>query len=99
MARRMQRAVVVLPQPLSPTRPSVSPSCTVKLDVVDRAHMADDAAEHALGDREELPQSAHVEQRRGHAGSAASLCRKQLTARRGPNVCSAGTRRRAALGA
>ena len=26
MARRMQRAVVVLPQPLSPTRPSVSPS-------------------------------------------------------------------------
>ncbi len=31
IARRMQRAVVVLPQPLSPTRPSASPSCTVKL--------------------------------------------------------------------
>ena len=31
MARRMQREAVVLPQPLSPTRPSVSPSCTVKL--------------------------------------------------------------------
>jgi len=26
MARRIQRAVVVFPQPLSPTRPSVSPS-------------------------------------------------------------------------
>src|SRR5262247_1206935 len=31
MARRIQRAVVVLPQPLSPTSPKVSPSCNVKL--------------------------------------------------------------------
>ena len=72
MARRMQRAVVVLPQPLSPTRPSVSPSLHSEAHVVHSAHMAGDAAEHALRDREELAQPANVEQRRGgHAGSVA----------------------------
>ena len=64
--------------------------------VVDRAHVAGDAPEHALGDREELPQAAHVEQRRVHAGSAALLCRKQLTARRGRITCRAGTAVRSA---
>ena len=92
MARRMQRDAVVLPQPLSPTSPSVSPSLTVKLDIVDGAHMADDALQEALGDGEEFLQAAHVEQRLGpvggcvaHAGSASSLMQeaaRELAGRR-----------------
>ena len=44
--------MVVLPEPLSPTSPTVSPSRTVDANAVDRAHMADDAAQHAAADRE-----------------------------------------------
>jgi ABC transporter substrate binding protein len=50
MARRMQRAAVVLPQPLSPTSPSVSPSMwkSTPSDVRDRP------LPEALADGEEL---------------------------------------------
>ena len=49
----MARPVVLLPQPDSPTRPSVSPRLTVKRDVVDGPHPADLALQDdALGDRE-----------------------------------------------
>ena len=34
--RRIERAVTLLPQPLSPTMPSVRPACRSKLDAVDR---------------------------------------------------------------
>jgi len=44
-ARRMQRAVVVLPHPLSPTSASVSPFWIVKLDTVHRAHLPDHASQ------------------------------------------------------
>ena len=39
--RRMVRALVVLPQPDSPTRPSVSPRCSSNDDVVHRLDRAD----------------------------------------------------------
>ena len=38
ISRRMQRPVVDLPQPDSPTRPSVSPAVEVEADAVDRMH-------------------------------------------------------------
>ena len=58
-SRRMQRPVVVLPQPLSPTRPSVSPRRDGEVDAVDRLHLADLArADDALGDREMHAQAA-----------------------------------------
>ena len=63
MARRMQRAVVVLPQPDSPTRPSVSPCSMAKLTSSHRPHRGDDAAAEAATDLEELLQPAHLEDR------------------------------------
>ena len=64
-SRRMQRPVVVLPQPLSPTSPSVSPRRDREVDAVDRLHVADLARQHdAFGDREMHGEAAHLEQRR-----------------------------------
>ena len=57
-ARR--RPSVVLPQPDSPTMPSVSPAARSKLDAVDGAHHAARAAEQARRDREVLAQIAHA---------------------------------------
>ena len=42
--RRMQRPVVLLPQPLSPTSASVSPACSVEADAADRVQHAGLAA-------------------------------------------------------
>ena len=47
-SRLTSRPVVVLPQPDSPTRPSVSPGCTVEVDPVHRLDRADLAAQQAL---------------------------------------------------
>ena len=45
-SRTRQRARVVLPQPDSPTSPSVSPLGDRERDVVDRLHLACDAVDH-----------------------------------------------------
>src|SRR5262249_40912742 len=58
-------------------------------------HVADDALPESLGDREELLQAAHVEQRRGglvaHSASAWSWCRKQLASCLPATGCRLGT--------
>ena len=46
MSCRIARPVVLLPQPLSPTRPRVSPRLMSKVDPVDRVHGPDLALEH-----------------------------------------------------
>ncbi len=43
----MAKPIVDLPEPLSPTSPTVSPSCTVIDDVIDRLHVRDRAPQHA----------------------------------------------------
>ena len=52
----MQRPTVVLPEPLSPTRPSVSPWPIAKRHAVHRLHHGARA-----GDRKELGEVAHLE--------------------------------------
>ena len=47
-SRVISRPVVDLPQPDSPTRPSVSPCAHVEVDAVDGLHGADLALEQAL---------------------------------------------------
>ena len=51
-SRRMPLPTVVLPQPDSPTSPSVLPARDRERHAVDRLHVRDDALEHALVDRE-----------------------------------------------
>ena len=68
MARRMQRAVVVLPQPLSPTSAERLALVDVKVDAVHGAHVADRPLQKALPDRKELLQAGDPEQRRSAAG-------------------------------
>ena len=59
--RTIARPVVLLPQPDSPTRPSVSPRRISKSIAVDRPDVADVALEdEALGDREPDPQVADL---------------------------------------
>ena len=41
-----------LPEPLSPTSPTVSPARTDKRHAIDRPHRADHPAQHAAADRE-----------------------------------------------
>ena len=48
------RPVVVLPQPLSPTSPNVSPSFNLQADIVDGFDVADGAFEEAASDWEML---------------------------------------------
>ena len=76
MARRMQREVVVLPQPLSPTRPSVSPSLTKKLTSSTARTLPIVLREEPLLDREVLAEVPHFQERRGagarHADTSAS---------------------------
>ncbi len=52
MSRRSASPSVVLPEPDSPTTPSVCPSRTATIDAVDRLDVADGAAEEAAADRE-----------------------------------------------
>ena len=62
-SRRISRPTVVLPQPDSPTSPSVSPGIDVEADILDRAHRAARAAQPAAH-LEMLGQIAHRQQRR-----------------------------------
>ena len=66
-SRITQRAMVDLPQPDSPTTPSVSPLCQREGDAVDRVDAADLLLEHdAAGDREVLDQILDHQQLVGH---------------------------------
>ena len=70
-----------------------------EVDAVDGAHVAYGPLQEALVDGEELLQAAHVEQRAGcrwggrvaHAGSTASLYKKQLASWRSFTGCRLGT--------
>ena len=76
-SRRMQRPVVVLPQPLSPTRPSVSPRLIVKSTPSTAFTSPILRLQHdALGDREVHGEAAHLEQRcrSARAVHAATSC-------------------------
>ena len=68
MARSMRRPVVVLPHPLSPTSPSVSPGSTVKLTPstarTTRAFAAERAGEEAAAQREVLREVVDSEEGR-----------------------------------
>ena len=75
---------VDLPQPLSPTRPRVSPCADVEGDAVDRVHLPDGALQQPLLDREMLDQPPDREERdrrrrRGcvHAAAATRSAWKQ----------------------
>ena len=67
MSLMTDSAVTVLPQPDSPTTPSVSPRVDREVDAVDRAH-------HAVVGREMRLEPADLEQRLGHALSAPPWC-------------------------
>ena len=88
MARRMQRAVVVLPQPLSPTRPSVSPFVDVEVDAVDGADVAHRPLQEALPDRKELLQPVTSQQR---TPSATRMADARLVEEAAHRVCSSPT--------
>ena len=79
--RSTQRPTVVLPDPLSPTRPSTSPRPMAKDDAVDRAHRQAAAGKQAAADAVVLAQAAQFEQRGGHAAAMARQ-RAQRTVRR-----------------
>ena len=65
------RPVVDLPQPDSPTRPSVSAARDREVDAVDRAHRGDLARDQdAAGDREMLGEALGLDQRRAGRGRA-----------------------------
>ena len=66
-------ASVLLPQPDSPTRPSVSPLRSVNDDAVDRLDLPDLVLEHdALGEREVLDQVAYLEDLLSHTATETS---------------------------
>ena len=67
MSRRSSRPTVVLPQPDSPTRPSVSPRAIVRSTPIDRLHLGDGALEQSRPDREDLAQSLDPHERLGVA--------------------------------
>ena len=90
---RMQRAVVVLPQPLSPTRPERLALVDVEADAVDRAHVADRPLQKALANREELLQSASTPRATASRHGAHSV--RQPLIRRGSSSRYAGRRPRA----
>ena len=72
----ISRAVVDLPQPDSPTMPSVSPRAHAERDVLDGVHLARVAGEHARGDREALGQALDLDQRRRRARAHAPIPRR-----------------------
>ena len=65
------RAVVDLPQPDSPTTPSVSPFTTSKSTPSTARTTASATAEHGLADGEVLHEPAHREQRLGGTAAVA----------------------------
>ena len=60
MRRRTTRARVDLPEPLSPTRPSVVPGWMLQADLVHRPDRPVDPAEHAAAEREILDEVGHL---------------------------------------
>ena len=95
IARRMQRAVVVLPQPDSPTRPSVSPSRIVKLTSSTAATAPTTLRFHPrrIGNDFRRWRTSRSQRGRAHGSTASSrLYRKQLASCVGPTGRSAGTR-------
>ncbi len=62
--RMMARPMVVLPLPLSPTRPTVWPFLDFEADVVDGLHLADLVAEDAAQDGEVDLEVIDAEERR-----------------------------------
>ena len=77
MARSTRRPVVVLPQPLSPTRPSVSPGAMVKLTPstarTTRAPARKQRASRPPREGEVLDEVLDAQQRRAQAGGALRL--------------------------
>ena len=69
-------AVVVLPQPVSPTMPRVSPSSTWKLTPSTGLHLAADAPYQAPAEREELAEVFDLQQR---LVSGLALCGQVLS--------------------
>ena len=81
----IRRAVVLLPQPVSPTIPSVSPRLHLEADAVDGLHGADLCLMRIpLRDREVLDEVADLDQRVA-AGSPGDL---RAAARAAPPPCS-----------
>ena len=92
--RISSRAVVDLPQPDSPTRPSVSPSSDVEGDAVDGLHGADLRCRMIpCGDREVLDEVADLDERLGVAGERRAAL--ALVAGRSCAALRPSTRRRA----
>ena len=73
----MQRPVVLLPQPDSPTSAERLAGSEVEADAVDRVHAFDFAAEPAAVDREVLDQVLHLEQRRAHGDTSFGAGRRR----------------------
>ena len=64
------RAIVDLPEPLSPARPNDFALGQREADVVDRLHFALDPAEQPAAQRERLAEADDLEQRLAHAASS-----------------------------
>ena len=64
--RSTQRPVVDLPQPDSPTSPSVSPGCDVERNAVDRVHAPDLARQKPAVNRKLLLETSDAQQRLAH---------------------------------
>ena len=100
MRRRSRRPTVVLPQPDSPTRPSVSPRRISKLTPSTAWTMADRPLQDAAADREVLDEVAHLDQRRPAAGRRGPSARVRLPARHGdPSTAPAAAPAPAGVGA
>ena len=81
ISRRMQRPVVDLPEPDSPTSPSVSPLAMSKLTLSTACTRLGFAGEEAAADREVLGQVLDAQERLGHR---AAISRRARPARRRP---------------
>ena len=89
--RTMRRAKVDLPQPDSPTRPTVSPAATSR-STPSTARTTFAGAEEAVArQREMLDQAAHRQQRLGGFGGSRSAARRRARARRSARVAGGGS--------
>ena len=86
------RESVVLPQPDSPTRPSVSPALMRQVDAVDGVDLADGALEEPRADREVLDEALDPQDLLADAGPAVDLSSVGSTARRRRSRRSPGDR-------
>ncbi len=86
------RPSVVLPQPDSPTTPSVSPRRTLEVDTVHSTHLADRVLEHARLDREPLDEALDAEDLVRVSGSGVDGRLAHCLAHDSPPDAPAGTR-------